>query len=501
MIQPRFATMFCFVQTDAEVGADTLDLLTGVCVKRSFDRISVDGQLSTSDTVFALANGASGVRVEPESADELRLGEALDALMRQLALEIVADGEGAAASGGSSSRAGPTPSSRSPARSPTRRSSRPPCTAATPTSAASCRRPAQAWPPGDPFVADLEIEGRQLVSAGDAIGLNAADLRELEQLVAGDEVEYALDDPRRGRRDRGLLLRPRPRLRPLQRGVHVMRDVATLLEALPYIRDFHGKTVVIKYGGAAMTDPELTEEFARDVVLLKYVGLNPVVVHGGGPDITRYMERLGMEVKFVDGLRVSDEATVEVAKMVLVGKQNKDIVLRINRHGQPAVGLCGDDGLLFTVAKQLAAGDTDIGFVGQIESRGRGRAAAHRRGLHPGGRVGRRRPRGQLLQRQRRRRRGSRRRGAGRLQGDLPDRRRGLARRPRRPGHAHLGGDRGRGARAAAAGQRRHAAQARGVRARAGVRRRQRPHRRRPAAALAAARAVHDEGIGTKLWP
>jgi acetylglutamate kinase len=146
-----------------------------------------------------------------------------------------------------------------------------------------------------------------------------------------------------------------------------MRDVATLLEALPYIRDFHGKTVVIKYGGAAMTDPDLKEEFARDVVLLKYVGLNPVVVHGGGPDITAYMERLGMEVKFVDGLRVSDEATVEVAKMVLVGKQNKDIVLRINRHGQPAVGLCGDDGLLFTVRKQLAAGETDIGFVGQIE--------------------------------------------------------------------------------------------------------------------------------------
>jgi acetylglutamate kinase len=146
-----------------------------------------------------------------------------------------------------------------------------------------------------------------------------------------------------------------------------MRDVATLLEALPYIRQFHGETVVIKYGGAAMTDPELKEEFARDVVLLKYVGMNPVVVHGGGPDITRYMERLGMEVKFVEGLRVSDEATVEVAKMVLVGKQNKDIVLRINRHGQPAVGLCGDDGLLFTVRKQLAAGETDIGFVGQIE--------------------------------------------------------------------------------------------------------------------------------------
>jgi acetylglutamate kinase len=145
-----------------------------------------------------------------------------------------------------------------------------------------------------------------------------------------------------------------------------MRDVATLLEALPYIREFHGETVVIKYGGAAMTDPALKEDFARDVVLLKYVGMNPVVVHGGGPDITHYMERLGMEVKFVEGLRVSDEATVEVAKMVLVGKQNKDIVLRLGRHGQPAVGLCGDDGLLFTVKKRLA-GQTDVGFVGDIE--------------------------------------------------------------------------------------------------------------------------------------
>jgi acetylglutamate kinase len=117
-----------------------------------------------------------------------------------------------------------------------------------------------------------------------------------------------------------------------------------------------------------MVQPELREEFARDVVLLKYVGMNPVVVHGGGPDITSYMERLGMEVRFVEGLRVSDEATVEVAKMVLVGKQNKDIVLRINRYGQPAVGLCGDDGGLFTVRKQLASGETDIGFVGEIET-------------------------------------------------------------------------------------------------------------------------------------
>ena len=146
-----------------------------------------------------------------------------------------------------------------------------------------------------------------------------------------------------------------------------MRDVATLLEALPYIRQFHGKTLVIKYGGAAMEEPHLREEFARDVVLLKYVGLNPIVVHGGGPEITGYMERLGLPVRFVGGLRVSDEETVEVAKMVLVGKVNKEIVLRLSRHGQPAVGLSGDDGALFRVARRQAPDGEDIGFVGRIE--------------------------------------------------------------------------------------------------------------------------------------
>ncbi len=146
-----------------------------------------------------------------------------------------------------------------------------------------------------------------------------------------------------------------------------MRDVGTLLEALPYIREFHGRTVVIKYGGAAMVDPALKEDFARDVVLLKYVGMNPVIVHGGGPEITSYMERLNLPVEFVDGLRVSDAATVEVAKMVLVGKVNKDIVLLLGGQGQPAVGLCGDDGLLFRAARQPAPSGQDIGFVGRIE--------------------------------------------------------------------------------------------------------------------------------------
>jgi glutamate N-acetyltransferase/amino-acid N-acetyltransferase len=198
MIQPRFATMFCFAQTDADLSAETLDLLTGVCVKRSFDRISVDGQLSTSDTVFTQASGASGVRVEPESDDELRLGEALDALMRQLALEIVADGEGCRRVGRIVVEGRPDvvePVARAIANSPLVKTA---LHGGDPNFGRILQAAGAVWPAGEPFVADLEIEGRQLVSAGDAIGLDAADLRELEQLVAGDEVEYRLTLPGEG---------------------------------------------------------------------------------------------------------------------------------------------------------------------------------------------------------------------------------------------------------------------------------------------------------------
>jgi len=146
---------------------------------------------------------------------------------------------------------------------------------------------------------------------------------------------------------------------------HMTSNVATLLEALPYIREFHGRTIVIKYGGAAMRDEELREAFATDVVLLKYVGMNPVIVHGGGPEITDHMERLGMEVRFVEGLRVSDEETVEVAKMVLLGKINSDILTRLKRHGQSAVGLGGEDGSLFDVVPGPQA--EQLGYVGKIE--------------------------------------------------------------------------------------------------------------------------------------
>jgi glutamate N-acetyltransferase/amino-acid N-acetyltransferase len=195
MISPRFATMFCFVQTDAAMSAETLDLLTGVTVKRSFDRISVDGQLSTSDTVFTLANGASGVRVEPETQDELRLGEAMDALLRSLALQIVADGEGCRRVGRIVVRGGDDavePVARAIANSPLVKTA---LHGADPNFGRILQAAGMAYPPGNGFVADLDIEGRTVVSAGEAV---VDDLRELEPLVTGEEVEYVLTIPGQG---------------------------------------------------------------------------------------------------------------------------------------------------------------------------------------------------------------------------------------------------------------------------------------------------------------
>jgi len=138
----------------------------------------------------------------------------------------------------------------------------------------------------------------------------------------------------------------------------------TLLEALPYLRQFYGKTIVIKYGGHAMATGELKDAFAQDVVLLRYVGMNPVIVHGGGPQINDMLDRLGIQSRFVRGMRVTDEATMDVVEMVLVGKINKEIVALMNRHGGRAVGLSGKDGEMI-VARKMASED-DIGMVGEI---------------------------------------------------------------------------------------------------------------------------------------
>ncbi|OGQ84076.1 MAG: acetylglutamate kinase [Deltaproteobacteria bacterium RIFCSPLOWO2_12_FULL_60_19] len=147
-----------------------------------------------------------------------------------------------------------------------------------------------------------------------------------------------------------------------------------LMEVLPFIRRFYGKTFVIKYGGSAMTDEELKNSFAQDIVLLKYVGINPVVVHGGGPQINEMLEKVGTPTQFVRGMRVTDQATMDIVEMVLVGKINQEIVNLINQHGGTAVGLSGKDGELIIARKMTVTVKTDggepetvdIGMVGEI---------------------------------------------------------------------------------------------------------------------------------------
>jgi acetylglutamate kinase len=161
----------------------------------------------------------------------------------------------------------------------------------------------------------------------------------------------------------------------------LIRKANVLIEALPYIRTFRGKTIVIKYGGNAMTESSLKERFAQDIVLLKYVGINPVIIHGGGPQIDEMLDRLGIESKFLHGVRVTNEATMEIVEMVLAGKINMEITDLINRHGGSAVGLSGKDGGLI-LSKPLTArawaeslerdleeedAESDFGFVGDIE--------------------------------------------------------------------------------------------------------------------------------------
>ena len=198
MISPKFATMLCFVETDAAIDDATLDLLTGVTVRRSFDRISVDGQLSTNDSVFVLANGASGVTIEPETPDELAFGEALDALLRQIALEMVADGEGAERVGRIVVRGGVElvePVARAVADSPLVKTA---LLGADPNYGRILQAVGQALAGRSPFVVDLAIEGRTVVSASVALDIEAEEFAELEREVGGDEVEFELTIPGEG---------------------------------------------------------------------------------------------------------------------------------------------------------------------------------------------------------------------------------------------------------------------------------------------------------------
>jgi acetylglutamate kinase len=148
----------------------------------------------------------------------------------------------------------------------------------------------------------------------------------------------------------------------------LIQKAQVLQEALPYIKEFYGKTLVIKYGGSLMLDEELKKQFAADIVLLKYVGINSIIVHGGGKEISKWMKKVGKKAVFIDGLRVTDSETMEITEMVLSGKINNEIVSLININGGKAVGLSGKDANLFMAKRKKSKSNQDLGFVGDIQN-------------------------------------------------------------------------------------------------------------------------------------
>jgi acetylglutamate kinase len=384
MIHPQMATMLCFIATDANAAPATLQAVLAPAVEETFNTITVDGDMSTNDCVIALANGAAGgppIEAGSPYADKLRA--ALTGLCGDLARAIAADGEGAtkllvvdvagvpdrevardlarAVAGGSLVKAGIFGGDPSWGR----------------ILAALGARIGARGLALDPAEVTLDIQGTRIYEHGSVVpfdknelnarmqkaeiavrldlGLGAASARALGCDLSFDYVkinaEYYSGPSEASKRPAVGTNRP------------------LVVEALSYIRRFGGKRAVIKYGGAAMVDPALKRSFAEEVVLLQSAGLHPVIVHGGGPEITKTLEKMGRKSEFADGQRITGAEEVRVVEMVLTGRINTEIVGLINTLGGNAIGLSGKDGRLI-MAHKLAPepGKPDLGFVGEIEA-------------------------------------------------------------------------------------------------------------------------------------
>ena len=392
MIHPQMATMLCFIATDASISPGVLQAALAAAVEDSFNAITVDGDMSTNDCVIALANGRSGARpIEGKGAELDRFSAALREICMDLSRAIAADGEGAskllivdvegardhaiardlarAVAGGSLVKSGIFGGDPSWGRI---------------LAALGARLGARNLDL-DLSRLTLDIQGVRVYENGGPVAFDRDHLSELmltaEILVlldfqGGPEKARALgcdltydyvkinaeyySTPKSG--TPAAAQAPRPAQRP-------MIDREAVVEALSYIQRFAGKRAVIKYGGAAMIDPMLKRSFAHEVVLLQSAGLRPIVVHGGGPEITRTLERLGQKTEFADGQRVTGAEDVRVVEMVLTGKVNTEIVGLLNTVGGRAIGLSGKDGRLL-MAHKLAPepGKPDLGFVGEIEA-------------------------------------------------------------------------------------------------------------------------------------
>jgi len=390
------ATMLCFIATDASVSPGVLQATLIGAVEDSFNAITVDGDMSTNDCVIALANGRSGARpIEGRGAELDRFSTALREICFDLARAIAADGEGAskllivdvegtrdhalardlarAVAGGSLVKSGIFGGDPSWGR----------------ILAALGARVGARDLDLDLTRLTLDIQGVRVYENGRPV---AFDRERLSELMLTSEIAVRLDlqggpekaralgcdltydyvkinaeyysTPKSGTAAAAQAPRPAD-----HRVDHRIIDREAVVEALSYIQRFAGKRAVIKYGGAAMIDPALKRSFAQEVVLLQSAGLRPIVVHGGGPEITRTLERLGQKTEFADGQRVTGAEDVRVVEMVLTGKVNTEIVGLLNTLGGRAIGLSGKDGRLL-IAHKLAPepGKPDLGFVGEIEA-------------------------------------------------------------------------------------------------------------------------------------
>jgi acetylglutamate kinase len=390
MIHPQMATMLCYVTTDAAIAPVTLQAALSAATEETFNTITVDGDMSTNDTVIALANGKSGApAIEHGSPDFQAFSASLTDILGELARAIAADGEGAtkllvvdvegvpdkemardlarAVAGGSLVKSGIFGGDPSWGRI---------------LAALGARIGARNFNL-DPKDVSLDVQGTRVYENGEPVAFDkdalSARMRQAEiavklDLRAGGEKARAMgcdltfDYVKINAEYYGGSAGGAAAPEAAKRGPGGVNRTL-IVEALSYIRKFSGKRCVIKYGGAAMVDPALKRSFAEEVVLLQSAGLRPVIVHGGGPEITKTLEKLGRKSEFADGQRITGLEEVRVVEMVLTGKINTEIVGLLNTLGGNAIGLSGKDGRLLMAKKlQPAPGKPDLGFVGEIES-------------------------------------------------------------------------------------------------------------------------------------
>jgi len=391
MIAPQLATVLCVVATDAAVTPRALQEVLGRAVRRTFNMVNVDGDMSTNDCVLALANGLAGnPRLADPGADLETFERALTDLLGEMARAVAADGEGATRMvevvvTGAPSDDAAEDCARAVAGSPLVKAA---LFGADPNwgrvlATVGARAGSRGWDV-DPFAAEVTIQGVTCFERGAPVDFDREALK-ARMREARVDVHVALGKGEARATAWGcdlsydyvkinadytsmIVQTPDGMLAKDDRVANYSPAFkrTLLVEALKYIAAFSGQVAVIKYGGAAMVKESLKEAFAEDVTLLKRVGLKPVVVHGGALEVTKTLERLGERSEFVDGLRVTDAASLPVVEMVLSGKVNQELVALLNARDAGAVGVSGKDGGLIKGKRLVHESGRDLGQVGEV---------------------------------------------------------------------------------------------------------------------------------------